>query len=317
LVQGDLSEIVATTLVVVALIWAMNRYLGRRRSMPPDLDRPYFAFTTDFDVTCSGHEVPQILRDRGAAGLVPANTVHASVDERIAIAEEAYASGAADLPLVEEAMAAAQGTLAVAILVDQSGSMVNRMPDLAGRLRAVVEGLERAGIPTALLGFTTCGWRGGKSRKKWMRAGRPAYPGRLCDLLHIVYKDFDGPLDDADWRTLLHADALFENLDGEALAWGRSRLEARAEANRLLILVSDGAPVDDSTLSENGATFLERHLLTTIDDIAEHSAVQIGAIGIGHRVDRYYATSETVERAEGFPPAFSSLVGKLLAKEPG
>ena len=160
--------------------------------------------------------------------------------------------------------------------------------------------LERCGVKTEILGFTTRAWKGGQSREDWLAAGRPPMPGRLNDLRHIIYKKADEP-----WRRarrnlglMMREGLLKENIDGEALLWAHARLIARPEERRILMVISDGAPVDDSTLSVNSGTYLERHLRQVIDWIENRSPVQLVAIGIGHDVTRYYRRAVIIMDAE-------------------
>jgi cobaltochelatase CobT len=160
--------------------------------------------------------------------------------------------------------------------------------------------LERCGVKVEILGFTTRAWKGGQSREKWLAAGKPANPGRLNDLRHIIYKSADAP-----WRRarknlglMLREGLLKENIDGEALLWAHNRLLGRPEQRRILMIVSDGAPVDDSTLSVNAGNYLERHLRQIIDWIEAYSPVELLAIGIGHDVTRYYNRAVTIVDAE-------------------
>lgn len=160
--------------------------------------------------------------------------------------------------------------------------------------------LERCGVKTEILGFTTRAWKGGQSREHWLGGGRPAHPGRLNDLRHIVYKRADEP-----WRharkslgLMMREGLLKENIDGEALLWAHSRLISRSEERKILMVISDGAPVDDSTLSVNSGTYLERHLRQVISWIEARSPVELVAIGIGHDVTRYYQRAVTIMDAE-------------------
>lgn len=180
--------------------------------------------------------------------------------------------------------------LTAAILVDQSGSMKGpRMAFTAAIARYLVEGFASSGVSSELLGFSTAGWKGGFSRQNWLANRRPAYPGRLCDLLHIVYKSAqDSELSVGNWSKMLHPDLLRENVVGEAIEWACGRLRARPELRKTLIILSDGAPVDDSTLSENHASVLLDHLLSVLADIETHGDVTIKAIGIDEDVKRAY-----------------------------
>jgi cobaltochelatase CobT len=189
----------------------------------------------------------------------------------------------------------------VTLLIDNSGSMRGRPISIAAISADVLtRTLERCGVKTEILGFTTRAWKGGQSREAWLSGGKPAHPGRLNDLRHIVYKKADEP-----WRRarrnlglMMREGLLKENIDGEALLWAHSRLLARPEDRRILMVISDGAPVDDSTLSVNSAGYLETHLRKVIDWIERQSPVQLVAIGIGHDVTRYYKRAVTIMDVE-------------------
>ncbi len=189
----------------------------------------------------------------------------------------------------------------VTLLLDNSGSMRGRPITVAAMSADILaRTLERCGVKVEILGFTTRAWKGGQSREKWLADGKPANPGRLNDLRHIVYKSADAP-----WRRarknlglMLREGLLKENIDGEALLWAHDRLLARSEQRRILVIVSDGAPVDDSTLSVNAGNYLERHLRRVIDWIETRSSVELLAIGIGHDVTRYYKRAVTLVDAE-------------------
>ena len=189
----------------------------------------------------------------------------------------------------------------VTLLIDNSGSMRGRPISIAAISADILaRTLERCGVKTEILGFTTRAWKGGQSREAWLADGRPANPGRLNDLRHILYKKADEP-----WRRarrnlglMMREGLLKENIDGEALLWAHERLLRRPEDRRILMVISDGAPVDDSTLSVNQAGFLESHLRKVIDWIEKQSPVQLAAIGIGHDVTRYYKRSVTIMDVE-------------------
>ena len=189
----------------------------------------------------------------------------------------------------------------VTLLLDNSGSMHGRPISIAAICADVLaRTLERCNVKVEILGFTTRAWKGGQSREAWLADGRPANPGRLNDLRHILYKKADEP-----WRRarrnlglMMREGLLKENIDGEALLWAHDRLLRRPEDRRILMVISDGAPVDDSTLSVNQAGFLESHLRKVIDWIEKQSPVQLAAIGIGHDVTRYYKRSVTIMDVE-------------------
>ena len=177
--------------------------------------------------------------------------------------------------------------------------------------------LERCAVKTEILGFTTRAWKGGQAREKWIGDGKPANPGRLNDLRHIVYKAADEP-----WRRakknlglMMREGLLKENIDGEALMWAHNRLMARPEQRKILMVISDGAPVDDSTLSVNSGNYLERHLRRVIEDIESKSSVELTAIGIGHDVTRYYKRAVTIVDAEQLGGAMTTQLISLFEED--
>jgi cobaltochelatase CobT len=207
----------------------------------------------------------------------------------------------------------------VTILIDNSGSMRGR-PIMVAAVCAdiLARTLERCGVKTEILGFTTRAWKGGSSREDWLKAGKPAQPGRLNDLRHIVYKAADAP-----WRRarknlglMMREGLLKENIDGEALLWAHHRLIGRPEARRILLVISDGAPVDDSTLSVNSGHYLERHLREVIAEIEAKSPVQLIAIGIGHDVTRYYRRAVTIVDVEQLAGAIVEQLAEVFSEEP-
>ena len=189
----------------------------------------------------------------------------------------------------------------VSLLIDNSGSMRGRPIAIAAICADILaRTLERCGVATEVLGFTTRGWKGGQSREAWLSAGRPPSPGRLNDLRHIVYKRADQAYRHSrrNLGLMMREGLLKENIDGEALLWAHNRLIARPEERRILMVISDGAPVDDSTASANGGSYLERHLRQVIDWIEKRSTVELIAIGIGHDVTRYYSRAVTIMDAD-------------------
>ena len=185
----------------------------------------------------------------------------------------------------------------VTLLLDNSGSMHGRSIRVAAVCADILSStLERCGVRIEILGFTTVAWKGGRSRERWVAAGYPANPGRLNDLRHIVYKAADTP-----WRQarrnlglMMRKGLLKENIDGEALQWAHGRLLQRSEQRRILMMISDGAPIDDSTLSTNPGRFLEKHLRHVIAQIERQDEVELVAIGIGHDVGQYYSRATTI-----------------------
>jgi cobaltochelatase CobT len=207
----------------------------------------------------------------------------------------------------------------VTLLLDNSGSMRGRPIMVAACCADILaRTLERCGVKVEILGFTTRQWKGGQSREQWLAAGKPANPGRLNDLRHIVYKSADVP-----WRRarrnlglMMREGLLKENIDGEALAWAHTRLLARPEQRRIIMMISDGAPVDDSTLSVNSGIYLEKHLRQVIHEIETYSPVELIAIGIGHDVTRYYRRAVTISDAEELAGAMMEKLAELFS-EPG
>ncbi|OYX13203.1 MAG: cobaltochelatase subunit CobT [Rhizobiales bacterium 32-66-8] len=207
----------------------------------------------------------------------------------------------------------------VTLLIDNSGSMRGRPITVAATCADILaRTLERCGVKVEVLGFTTRAWKGGQSREAWLAAGKPANPGRLNDLRHIIYKSADSP-----WRRarrnlglMMREGLLKENIDGEALNWAHQRLLGRPEARKILMMISDGAPVDDSTLSVNAGNYLERHLRHIISEVENHSPVELIAIGIGHDVTRYYRRAVTIVDAEELGGAMTEKLAELFSERP-
>jgi cobaltochelatase CobT len=203
----------------------------------------------------------------------------------------------------------------VTLLLDNSGSMRGRPITVAATCADILaRTLERCGVKVEILGFTTRAWKGGQSREAWLGQGKPANPGRLNDLRHIIYKAADAP-----WRRsrknlglMMREGLLKENIDGEALDWAHKRLLGRPETRKILMMISDGAPVDDSTLSVNPGNYLERHLRWVIEDIETRSPVELIAIGIGHDVTRYYQRAVTIVDAEELGGVMTEKLAELF-----
>ena len=203
----------------------------------------------------------------------------------------------------------------VTLLIDNSGSMRGRPISVAATCADILaRTLERCGVKTEILGFTTRAWKGGQSREAWLQSSKPNMPGRLNDLRHIIYKAADAP-----WRRarknlglMMREGLLKENIDGEALDWAHKRLLVRPEQRKILMMISDGAPVDDSTLSVNPGNYLEKHLRFVIDEIENRSPVELIAIGIGHDVTRYYSRAVTIVDAEELGGAMTEKLAELF-----
>ncbi|OYD85641.1 cobaltochelatase subunit CobT [Azospirillum brasilense] len=206
----------------------------------------------------------------------------------------------------------------VSLLIDNSGSMRGRPISIAAMSADILaRTLERCAVKVEVLGFTTRAWKGGQAREHWISSGKPANPGRLNDLRHIIYKDADQP-----WRRarknlglMLREGILKENIDGEALMWAHNRLIGRPEQRRILMVISDGAPVDDSTLSVNAGNYLERHLRQVIEYIETRSPVELVAIGIGHDVTRYYRRAVTIVDAEQLGGTMMNKLAELFDED--
>ncbi|WP_306133106.1 cobaltochelatase subunit CobT [Roseivivax marinus] len=207
----------------------------------------------------------------------------------------------------------------VTLLLDNSGSMRGRPISIAAICADVLaRTLERCSVKVEILGFTTRAWKGGMAREAWLNEGRPQQPGRLNDLRHIIYKGADAP-----WRRtrsnlglMMKEGLLKENIDGEALEWAHRRLVGRPEARKILMVISDGAPVDDSTLSVNPANFLEKHLRDVIAMVERKKAVELLAIGIGHDVTRYYDRAVTITDVEQLAGAMTEQLASLFDSDP-
>jgi len=203
----------------------------------------------------------------------------------------------------------------VSLVIDNSGSMRGRPITVAATcVDILARTLERCGVKVEILGFTTKAWKGGQAREHWLSQGKPSKPGRLNDLRHIIYKAADTP-----WRRarrnlglMMREGLLKENIDGEALVWAHQRLLGRTEHRRILMMISDGAPVDDSTLSVNPGDYLERHLRAVIEEIETKSKIELIAIGIGHDVTRYYNRAVTIVDAEELAGAMTEQLASLF-----
>ena len=301
---------------------------NRRTEMPPSQGPVYHPFTTAYDEVvvaeglCDGDELTR-LRHQLDQQLSSLEAVVARLANRLQRRLMAKQTRAWQFDLEEGLLDA--GRLArvvvdpvsplsfkmeketefrdtvVSLLIDNSGSMRGRPISVAAMSADILaRTLERCGVKVEILGFTTRAWKGGQSRERWVTDGRPKSPGRLNDLRHIIYKSADQP-----WRRvrrnlglMLREGLLKENIDGEALLWAHNRLLARPEQRRVLMVISDGAPVDDATLSANPGNYLERHLRDVIAWIESRSPVELTAIGIGHDVTRYYRRAVTLVDAE-------------------
>jgi cobaltochelatase CobT len=304
------------------------RASASRRNWPESPPTDYKPFTTRFDETvpaaelCDDEELARLRAylDQQMASLGGVVTRLANRLQRRLMAQQARSwdfdqeEGLLDAARLARVIVAPGHSLSykveretqfkdtvVSLLIDNSGSMRGRPISIAATCADILaRTLERCGVATEILGFTTRAWKGGQSREAWLGEGRPPQPGRLNDLRHILYKRADEPYRHARRHLglMMREGLLKENIDGEALLWAHSRLLARPEERRILLVISDGAPVDDSTASANSGAYLERHLRQVIGWIETRSSVELAAIGIGHDVTRYYARAVTIMDAE-------------------
>ncbi len=315
-----------------------------RRNANPE--SPYHAFTLDFDETveaqdlCDADELTRLrqMLDQQLAHLQGVIARLANRLQRRLLAKQTRAwefnleEGLLDTARLARIIANPNHSLSfkierktdfrdtvVTLLIDNSGSMRGRPITVAAMSADILaRTLERCGVKVEILGFTTRMWKGGQSRERWISAGKPGNPGRLNDLRHIIYKSADMP-----WRRarknlglMLREGILKENIDGEALLWAHQRLLARTEQRRILMVISDGAPVDDSTLSVNAGNYLERHLREVIASIEARSPVELVAIGIGHDVTRYYRRAVTIVDAEQLGGTMMEKLAELFDDDP-
>jgi cobaltochelatase CobT len=203
----------------------------------------------------------------------------------------------------------------VTLLIDSSGSMRGRSITIAAMCADIMgRTLERCSVRVEILGFTTRAWRGGQSREDWINANKPSNPGRLNDVRHIVYKSADDPWSRArrNLGLMMREELLKENIDGEALIWAHNRIVTRNEQRKVMMVISDGLPVDNSTLLVNPSNFLEQHLKYAIDMIENHSPVELVAIGIGHDVTHHYKRAVTITDAEQLGGAMTEQLAELF-----
>ena len=284
----------------------------------PKTPAPYRAYTTVYDREVAGTDLDSVL-----GCLTPGQAL--AVDEmwtefetglsawRTRMQVLALDTAAGIRASVPEAVC--QDTV-FTLLVDQSGSMKGQSMLLAAAAVDVARDfLVHLGCTVEILGFTTSSWKGGQSRQLWTSRGRPSRPGRLCDLLHIVYR----PASDAragsgsrNLRPMLRPDLLKENVDGEALEWAAGRLRVLPQTRKVLIVISDGAPVDDSTLSANDGFILERHLIEVIGQLRAEDAITLQAIGLGHDVARCYGQGPVVQTPDDLGEKLLGCIESLI-----
>jgi cobaltochelatase CobT len=295
---------------------ALLNFLFGHRAFPTTAS--YTIFTRRYDRTVPAEKLDSVL------GVLGSSSSHA-----LDLAWREYQDGLegwkakATLKVLELAQVlrdqltdAQRNDTLLTILVDQSGSM--RGPKMlmtamaSDILQATLTGI---GVNCEVLGFTTIGWHGGRSRRRWKWMGRRRNPGRLCDLLHVIYKDVADKRSGTDgwqFRQMLRPDLPKENLDGEAIEWATSRMRSHPSSCKVLLVISDGAPVDDSTILANDVEYLPRHLKSVLQDIEASGDIRVCALGLAHDVERYYLFWERVEVPEDLPVAIVSLCTRLL-----
>jgi len=279
---------------------------ARLAAPSPPADR-YGVFTTRFDLEVRGEGLSEVIGRQESSAFGD----YVSHLER-AIAQWRATAAAAATEFVDRVKAGSggpePGNTIACLLIDHSGSMRNQPSIIATTLATIVaECWSRLGISYEILGFTTRSWHGGRPRRHWIMAGQPANPGRLCELLHIVYRSADDTCAGApeSIRNMMREELLKENVDGEAVMWAAERLRRRPEKRKVLVVVSDGAPVDDATLAANNGDILHRHLKEVIAAIRQASDIRLGAIGLGHDVSLYYSEGIVISSTD-------ELAGRVL-----
>jgi cobaltochelatase CobT len=298
----DDSWTYASILVLLGLIsWKSVLEWRRRRPIKDSPDgTPYKIYTTEFDKVLTSAELPKKL-DSSSPDAEKGFLKHDRLewDQAISEAEQTLKTLHQNLSKSSSSLSLI-GDTAIVFLVDQSGSMKGQpMASTVAGLIQLTQLLVRRGTKTEIIGFTTAGWQGGFARRQWSESKRPQRPGRLCALMHIIYKSFDQvDLNEHSWHQMLNPDILRENIDGEALEFAESRLLARSESRRILMIISDGAPVDDSTLTQNGPSFLYRHVTAVISRIQYDAKIELYAIGVNFSVSEFYEYSVRADDAK-------------------
>jgi cobaltochelatase CobT len=279
--------------------------------MASDPTPDYRVFTTRFDREVRWDELDGVL---GPPSAQDTKAVDASFAEFDAALTASFETPAGQAPV------SAPPDTAITLLLDQSGSMRGTpMALAAAAIAQAVRRLRAAGCRVEVLGFTTASWRGGRPRRRWKWRLRPRHPGRLCELLHVVYRDGDeegSEISHAAIRSMLRPDLPKENIDGEAVAWAAGRLLARPMAAKTLLVLSDGSPVDDSTQQANGPMYLDAHLQSVLENLRREGQIQIGAVGIGYDVGGWYPESISVQSVADLGSSLSTFLDRLLRVTP-
>jgi len=323
--HGDVVVQLLTWAAIVSAVWLMfQAYVWdqrrKRERLGYSAHRERFASVTEEEAA----RRPYVVFDPSHDEVVPADSLVAPERARQLRADvDAYLHRLAPLPAASvervKAMVSRGPTTAVTLLIDNSGSMRGEpIASAASTADLLCATLEDSGSSVEVLGYTTAGWRGGAAREHWIEHGEPPFPGRLCVVRHIVYKagDATGAAARQSLSVMTDETLLKENIDGEALLWACGRLTARAEARRILIVLSDGAPVDDATLAANDDWFLIRHLKSAIATIEADASVHLAAVGIAHDVSQYYAHSVFVSETSDLPAATFDVLIAALERSP-
>ena len=277
----------AAIFVAASLLGTRLQRRRDRRASP----HSYEVYTTSHDIEIRASELPNLLEQDGTVGECPKGVSNDEYDDRLARFAKAREGAKARVDAVP-------GSTPLCILLDMSGSMAERMPEVLGEIAAFYELATKSNRTVAVLGFTTRGWHGGLAREQWRKEGKRYLPGRLCALLHVVIADFDRPATSTDWEAILRPDVLRENVDGEALIWANEFLRMGTNEPGKLIILSDGAPVDDATLQHNDNDYLWRHLEQVVAALEADGWTDLHAIGLDHRVDSLFANSAMVTASE-------------------
>lgn len=313
----DAFLVLLIALMALSLFWPRLRLAWRRRRRVAS-DLPYAVYTRDFDVEIRADELDAYRALHADPDLAWSTRFPEANPSALFELENEFASrrSRTDLTALPAGASSPGGEAVVSLLIDHSGSMRGQPILFAARAALIASDvLDARRIKLEVLGFTTARWKGGRSCEKWMRDGRPSQPGRLNDLLHIVYCSAGEKLTARDIMPMLRRDLLKENIDGEAIEWAASRLRRYAEPRKCLILLSDGAPVDDSTLLANDGGYLDRHLRAVIGEIENAGDVRLAAIGLRSGVGHLFRHSTLVESPEQLEGALVQLIDQLLCEQ--
>jgi cobaltochelatase CobT len=294
----------------------MRRLLDLLRKQAPAPTEAYAVYTREYDRIVEAEKLDTVLGAPSAADRMATKDSWDLFYNSLQVWRTRVDLAALEMAERVRRVARDLPDTAIAILVDHSGSMKGQRILLAAAATDIsYDFLVQLGCTVEVLGFTTVSWRGGRPREAWLRRGRRLVPGRLCELLHIVYRKA-GDRVAASLAPMLRSGLLKENVDGEALLWAASRLRALPQRRKLLLIISDGAPVDDATLSANDLGYLDRHLIAVINEIEASEDVELAALGVGYDVGRYYAQAATVQTPEDLGLVMLNLLERQLTRAP-